>query len=210
MISDASVMDEPTIKASGGASSVLYGVVAFVDVRTAEGDDSGMIFVDMLKNMGARVSRTFASPSALLARADRDALQVTTRPSSLTTHVIYKSGRPSTLQFVRSCARPPRVVGIAWVVRCAEIGKKADEKAFVVVEDKKEMEKENSLFAIGAGKTAPAQKVRLDFNLSTHCFASTDKAIFQYRTASKIYGTESSGSFEQLDEWSHRIFKPSS
>lgn len=210
MISDASVMDEPTIKASGGASSVLYGVVAFVDVRTAEGDDSGMIFVDMLKNMGARVSRTFASPSALLARADRDALQVTTRPFSLTTHVIYKSGRPSTLQFVRSCARPPRVVGIAWVVRCAEIGKKADEKAFVVVEDKKEMEKENSLFAIGAGKTAPAQKVRLDFNLSTHCFASTDKAIFQYRTASKIYGTESSGSFEQLDEWSHRIFKPSS
>jgi len=52
-------------------------------------------------------------------------------------------------------------------VRCAEIGKKADEKAFVVVEDKKEVEKENSLFAIGAGKTAPAQKVRLESRLST-------------------------------------------
>jgi len=59
MISDASVVDEPTIKAPGGPSSVLYGVVAFVDVRTGEGDDSGMIFVDMLKNMGARVSHSF-------------------------------------------------------------------------------------------------------------------------------------------------------
>lgn len=36
-------------------NNVLKGVVAYVDVRTLEGDDAGMIFVDMLKSMGARV-----------------------------------------------------------------------------------------------------------------------------------------------------------
>ncbi|GAA6011160.1 hypothetical protein JCM11491_006743 [Sporobolomyces phaffii] len=143
MLSDAdmsatAVFSEPTIKAEA-SSKVLDGVVAFVDVRTGEGDDSGMIFVDMLKTMGARV---------------------TTRPSSLTTHIVFKSGRASTLQFVRSCVRPPKVVGIAWVVRCAEIGQRADENVFRVVEDKKETEKENMLFAAGAGKTVPAQKRR--------------------------------------------------
>lgn len=85
---------------------------------------------------------------------------MTTRLSSFTTHVVFKSGKPSTLQYVRSRrACPPVVVGIAWVVKCAEIGQKVDEKPFLVVEEKKEVEKENSLFAIGAGKTVPAQKV---------------------------------------------------
>lgn len=36
-------------------TNILRGVVALVDVRTAEGDESGMLFTDMLKNMGARV-----------------------------------------------------------------------------------------------------------------------------------------------------------
>ncbi|GAA5897517.1 BRCT domain-containing protein [Sporobolomyces salmoneus] len=129
---------ESTIKVPQ-TKSVLNGVVAFVDVRTGEGDDSGMIFCDMLKGMGARV---------------------TSRPSSLTTHIVYKSGKPSTLQFVRSCVRRPKVVGIAWVVRCAELGQKVDEKPFIVVEEKKEVDQENSLFAVGAGKTIPAQKRR--------------------------------------------------
>ena len=53
--------------ATGGDTTMLDGrvaapkhtflkdVVAFVDVRTLEGDDAGMIFVDMLKGMSARV-----------------------------------------------------------------------------------------------------------------------------------------------------------
>ncbi|BGP02184.1 BRCT domain-containing protein [Rhodotorula toruloides] len=91
----------------------LQGVVAFVDVRTAEGDDSGMIFVDMLKGLGARV---------------------TTRPSTLTTHIIFKAGRASTIQFYRSAnpSHRPHLVGIAWVVRCAEIGARVDEGPFRV------------------------------------------------------------------------------
>ena len=53
-------------------SKVLQGVVAFVDVRTLEGDDAGMIFVDMLKSMGARVS-PFSSSFAGSVADDRSA-----------------------------------------------------------------------------------------------------------------------------------------
>ncbi|GAA5920361.1 hypothetical protein JCM1841_005586 [Sporobolomyces salmonicolor] len=118
--------DQPAASTSGAglaesvgkpkSANVLQGVVAFVDVRTAEGDDSGMIFVDMLKGMGARV---------------------TTRPSSLTTHIVFKSGRPATLQFARSAppSRTPYLVGIGWVVRCAELGTKAAEGPFRVVDE---------------------------------------------------------------------------
>jgi hypothetical protein len=33
----------------------LKGVVAFVDVRTEDGDEANAIFVEMLKGLGARV-----------------------------------------------------------------------------------------------------------------------------------------------------------
>jgi hypothetical protein len=39
---------------SGG--TCLKGVVAFVDVFTADGTDSSAVFVDMLRSLGARVS----------------------------------------------------------------------------------------------------------------------------------------------------------
>ncbi|GAA5889237.1 hypothetical protein JCM6882_000683 [Rhodosporidiobolus microsporus] len=116
-----------------GKSTALRGVSAFVDVRTAEGDDSSMIFTDMLRSMGARV---------------------TTRPSSLTTHIIYKSGRPSTLHFFRtlSPSSRPNLVGIAWVVRCAEVGSRVDEAPFKV--DDVEGEKENRAAAKGKGRVS--------------------------------------------------------
>ncbi|GAA6013584.1 hypothetical protein JCM10207_004782 [Rhodosporidiobolus poonsookiae] len=109
-------LDSIADAAEGGAEkekkNVLQGVVAFVDVRTIEGDDSGMMFVDLLKGMGARV---------------------TTRPSSLTTHIIFKSGRPSTLTYYRSLrSTRPHLVGIAWIVRCAEVGQRVDEAPFRV------------------------------------------------------------------------------
>ena len=48
-----------------GNRAALQGVVACVDVRTAEGDDSGMVFVDLLKSMGARVRPRFSLSPAL-------------------------------------------------------------------------------------------------------------------------------------------------
>jgi hypothetical protein len=34
----------------------LRDVIAYVDIRTLEGNDAGMIFVDLLKDMSAKVS----------------------------------------------------------------------------------------------------------------------------------------------------------
>lgn len=48
---------------SDAGTGCLKGVVAYVDVRTAEGDDAGTVFVDMLKSCGAKVS---VPPSAVL------------------------------------------------------------------------------------------------------------------------------------------------
>ncbi|SCV71608.1 BQ2448_3196 [Microbotryum intermedium] len=100
-------------------NNVLRGVVAFVDVRTLEGDDAGMIFTDMLKSMGARV---------------------TTRPTLSLTHIVYKSGRSGTLQRYRTHADPkPHLVGISWVVRCAELNQHVEEKPFLIEAGKEDM-----------------------------------------------------------------------
>jgi len=44
-----------TLIESDVGSGCLKGVVAFVDVRTAEGDDAGSVFIEMLKSCGAKV-----------------------------------------------------------------------------------------------------------------------------------------------------------
>lgn len=43
-----------------GKLKVLAGCVIFVDVRTEEGDDASALFVDMLRGLGARVSRVLS------------------------------------------------------------------------------------------------------------------------------------------------------
>ncbi|GAA5991716.1 hypothetical protein JCM10908_001106 [Rhodotorula pacifica] len=113
--SAGNVQTQGTTQRAARGKTCLQGVVAFVDVRTAEGDDSGMIFVDMLKDLGARV---------------------TSRPSSLTTHIVFKSGKPATLDFYRqsSLARRPHLVGIAWVVRCSELHTRVEESLFKIDE----------------------------------------------------------------------------
>jgi len=44
-----------SIAADAPACTTLKGVVAFVDVKTAEGDEAGGVFVEMLRNLGAKV-----------------------------------------------------------------------------------------------------------------------------------------------------------
>lgn len=56
LLRSSSAGNAPSYQRAARGKTCLQGVVAFVDVRTAEGDDSGMIFVDMLKDLGARVS----------------------------------------------------------------------------------------------------------------------------------------------------------
>ncbi|KAI9612421.1 hypothetical protein KEM48_004153 [Puccinia striiformis f. sp. tritici PST-130] len=92
--------------------SPLKNVVAFVDVRTAEGDDAGKVFVEMLKALGAKVVG---------------------RPVFPLTHIIFKAGKPTTIEKYMIHPRPkPALVGIGWVVRCREIMSRAEEKPYTI------------------------------------------------------------------------------
>ena len=112
---------------SGGGC--LKGVVAFVDVWTADGTDSGGVFVDMLKGLGARVS---GGTSVSRAQLSTDDSQVLGRPTESCTHIVYKSGRPATLTWHRKQEDPPHIVGISWVTKSKEAGKRLLEDPYVV------------------------------------------------------------------------------
>ncbi|TBU23860.1 hypothetical protein BD311DRAFT_730652 [Dichomitus squalens] len=104
-------------KAETGAGSpavlsVLKDCRIFVDVRSEEGDDAGSLFVDMLRNMGAKIAA---------------------RVGSRCTHVVFKNGLMSTLKGYRMLSDPkPHVVGIGWVVACAEQRRRVEETQFPV------------------------------------------------------------------------------
>ncbi|KAH9946435.1 hypothetical protein B0H21DRAFT_883686 [Amylocystis lapponica] len=99
-------------KAAGPSASmaVLKECTIFVDVRTDDGDNAGALFVDMLKGMGARIL---------------------SRVGQTCTHIVFKNGLMSTLTRYRLLNEPrPLVVGIAWVVECAEQRARVDETRF--------------------------------------------------------------------------------
>nr|XP_019048616.1 hypothetical protein I302_02388 [Kwoniella bestiolae CBS 10118]OCF27546.1 hypothetical protein I302_02388 [Kwoniella bestiolae CBS 10118] len=145
---------------STNGSKCLTGVRAFVDVRTDDGEDSSRVFVDILKGLGARVF---------------------VKPTETCTHIIYKSGKPSTLSWYRKQKqelqelqdleeREPgydaqeqaanlHIVGIKWVMGCKKFGKRLEEREFEVdisEEDvfqkrRKSMEPKSLAAAQGAG-----------------------------------------------------------
>ncbi|KAI0301573.1 hypothetical protein B0F90DRAFT_1628634 [Multifurca ochricompacta] len=91
---------------------VLKSCTIFVDVRTDDGDDAGGLFVDMLRGLGAKV----------IGRAGQSC-----------THIVYKNGLMSTLTKYRLMREPkPLVVGISWVVECAEQCRRVEEDDFLV------------------------------------------------------------------------------
>lgn len=97
-----------------GSLSVLEGCTIYVDVHTEDGEDAGGLFLDMLQGLGARI--------------------LTAGVGQTCTHVVYKNGSASTITKVKLMdqAARPKVVGIGWVVACAEKREKADEKKFEV------------------------------------------------------------------------------
>ncbi|THH06973.1 hypothetical protein EW145_g3706 [Phellinidium pouzarii] len=95
-----------------GSLDVLDQCTIFVDVRTEEGEDAGALFVDMLRSLGAKVL---------------------TRVGQSSTHIVYKNGLASTLARYRLLDEPrPSIVGIGWVVECAEKRERVDETLFQV------------------------------------------------------------------------------
>ncbi|KAG0152155.1 hypothetical protein CROQUDRAFT_650235 [Cronartium quercuum f. sp. fusiforme G11] len=90
----------------------LKDVVALVDVRTAEGDEAGRVFVEMLRGLGAKVP---------------------TRPTFPLTHIVFKAGKQATIDRWLIHPKPkPCLVGIGWVVRCREVLGKASETPYLI------------------------------------------------------------------------------
>jgi hypothetical protein len=82
----------------------LLGVVAFVDVRTADGDDASAPFADALKNLGARVVKQWTWNGDELDKVG-------------ITHVIFKQGGPRTLSKVKWAKGAVKCVGLGWISR---------------------------------------------------------------------------------------------
>ncbi|KAF8342841.1 uncharacterized protein EI90DRAFT_2902879 [Cantharellus anzutake] len=108
---------QPSVIASNGAKTrlkTLKDCVIYVDVRTDDGSDAGQLFINMLKGLGARIL---------------------TRLTPSITHVVFKSGSPTTLGKHKLYDEPkPFLVGIGWVVECVERRERADESRFLVDE----------------------------------------------------------------------------
>ncbi|KDN45091.1 hypothetical protein K437DRAFT_216178, partial [Tilletiaria anomala UBC 951] len=93
----------------------LRGLAILVDVRDLDGTDASSTWVEMLKSAGAKVVLRLGSSDRHL------------------THIVYKSGKPSTLHAFRAQPEPkPFVVGVQWVVKCIEEGKKVDEEPYLI------------------------------------------------------------------------------
>ncbi|KAF9652071.1 hypothetical protein BDM02DRAFT_3089975 [Thelephora ganbajun] len=92
---------------------ILKSCVVFVDVRTDEGDEAGGLFVEMLKGLGARTLSSVGQTC---------------------THIVFKNGHTNTVKrySLRELEHKPKVVGVAWVVECAEQRTKVDEEKFGV------------------------------------------------------------------------------
>ena len=50
------------------------------------------------------------------------------------THIVYKSGRPTTLSWYRKQEEDerPHIVGLSWVTKCKQKGERLDEAAYLV------------------------------------------------------------------------------
>ncbi|TFK74037.1 hypothetical protein BDN72DRAFT_790075 [Pluteus cervinus] len=92
--------------------SLLKDCVIFVDVKTDTGEEAGDLFMEMLKNVGARLL---------------------TRVGQSCTHIVYKNGMASTVSRYRLLRDPkPFVVNITWVVDCVEQRTRMDESKYLV------------------------------------------------------------------------------
>lgn len=110
----ASEKSKQETNSSGGSGKkkapvlkILKSCVVFVDVKTDEGDEAGGLFVEMLKGLGARTLSSVGQTC---------------------THIVFKNGHTNTVKRYRELEHKPKVVGVAWVVECAERREKVGEE----------------------------------------------------------------------------------
>ncbi|CAO1614436.1 unnamed protein product [Sympodiomycopsis kandeliae] len=93
-------------KAKSTSNRFLRGAVVLVDARDLNGESVSDRWVTLLKEVGAKV--TTRIPSSDSRR------QIT--------HLVWKNGRPSTLNYFKSLSdeMKPIVVGINWIIKCLQ------------------------------------------------------------------------------------------
>ena len=91
------------------ATGPLNGVIAFVDVKTADGDDASAPFADSLKTLGAKVVKQWGWNGEELDKVG-------------ITHVIFKQGGPRTLSKVKMAKGLVKCVGLGWISRSVSLG----------------------------------------------------------------------------------------
>ncbi|PWN52308.1 hypothetical protein IE53DRAFT_7210 [Violaceomyces palustris] len=108
----------------------LKGLTILVDVRDQDGEDANAVWVEMLKSCGAKV---LVRPPSASSSSSSSAGGVPVEQQRLLSHIVYKSGKPSTMHAYRAHPEPkPFVVGVSWVVKCLELGNKVDERDYVI------------------------------------------------------------------------------
>jgi hypothetical protein len=79
-------------------------VIAFVDVKTADGDEASAPFAESLRNLGARVVKQWNWNGEAVEKIG-------------ITHVIYKQGGARTLAKVKCAKGAVKCVGLGWISR---------------------------------------------------------------------------------------------
>ncbi|KAK9483258.1 hypothetical protein V1527DRAFT_473595 [Lipomyces starkeyi] len=92
-----------------GCMRPLSDVVAFLDIRTSEGNDASAAFGALLRKLGAKIVKQL---------------------SRNVTHIIFKQGTPRTLHVAKDMNVP--CLTISWIVECGKQNLMVDEAAYAI------------------------------------------------------------------------------
>ncbi|KAJ3748557.1 hypothetical protein DFH05DRAFT_572495 [Lentinula detonsa] len=109
-------------------STVLEGCTVFVDVWMSDGQDTSSIYMDIAKNLGARIVK---------------------RIGPQCTHIVYTAGRERTVEqyFALNETKRPKTVGASWLRDCKQADARLDEERYLVdLEEHKPEPMSNTFF----------------------------------------------------------------
>ncbi|KAJ3998701.1 hypothetical protein F5050DRAFT_1169584 [Lentinula boryana] len=112
-------------------STVLEGCTVFVDVWMSDGQDTSSIYMDIAKDLGARIVK---------------------RIGPQCTHIVYTAGRERTVEqyFALNETKRPKTVGASWLRDCKQADARLDEERYLVdLEEHKPEPMSNTFFFQG-------------------------------------------------------------
>ncbi|KAJ3896435.1 hypothetical protein GG344DRAFT_72266 [Lentinula edodes] len=113
--------------------TVLEGCTVFVDVWMSDGQDTSSLYIDIAKNLGARVVK---------------------RIGPQCTHVVYTSGRERTVDqyFALDEAKRPKAVGASWLRDCKQAAARLDEERYLVDLEEHKPDPTSNIFSLKGDK----------------------------------------------------------